>query len=64
MAKHQKADQCVVIETVKTGCIYHGPFKNWDEAYDWKLKMEGFALREGFNWTYKVRTLQTPTEFV
>jgi hypothetical protein len=62
MAKRQKADQCVVIETVEAGQIFHGPFPNWDTAYDWKYKMVEFAEKHGFSWTYKIRTLNAPSE--
>jgi hypothetical protein len=64
MAK-RKVDQVVVIETIKTGAqIFHGPFPNWDTAYDWKLAMEDFAEKHSFNWKYSIRTLNAPQRTV
>jgi hypothetical protein len=60
--KSAPVDQCVVIETLKTGAIiHHGPFRHWDEAYDWKLAMEEFAEKHSFNWKYNIRTLVAPS---
>jgi hypothetical protein len=49
----------VVIETItRTGAqMFHGPFKSFDEAWNWTLNQRAFANKHDFRWTYDIRSL-------
>jgi hypothetical protein len=66
MAKRKQPapDYCIVIETVTPGSVYHGPFPDYDTAYDWKVAMEAFVKKHNFDWTYSIRTLRPPIHTV
>jgi len=57
-------DKFIVVETVKdiSLTLFHGPFKTFDSAYDWKAKQDKFAVKNGFRWTYQVRAIEAPSK--